>query len=163
MNAQQKRNRCLAAVRGQMRHMEIEPKHQSFPGVLRVLDDFLRTGHEAGLWYENASSNQMRLLKRDWRRWRHIACGNQEKVWVAVKEAIFCCAAGNSIFNANLPLGNEWELILEDGRIVNRPVRYTPQVGYVLRGWYHRRRAGDALPAPKRVLVIPKRNYEEGG
>lgn len=78
-----------------------------------------------------------------------------EKEWVNVKEAIMCYAAGNSIFNVHLPLGNVWELVLEDGRIVNRPVRYKPaepgkRYG---RGWYRRRNADDALPAPKKVLV----------
>jgi len=66
-----------------------------------------------------------------------------------------CHAAGNSIFNSNLPLGNEWELILEDGRTVNRPVRYyPPKEGKRLgRGWYRRRNSDDAMPAPRRVRV----------
>lgn len=79
--------------------------------------------------------------------------------WVKVVEATLCYASGNSIFNPHLPLGNEWELKLEDGRIAMRPVRYKPaekgkRYG---RGWYRRRNADDALPAPKRVLMPVKR------
>jgi len=75
MNAKQKRERVLSAVRGQMRHLGLIPEHQSFYNVLCILDDFIRIGHESGLWYEDASNNQIKLLKRDWNRWRDNTCG----------------------------------------------------------------------------------------
>ncbi len=79
--------------------------------------------------------------------------------WVDVVEATFNYAAGNSIFKSNLPLGNTWTLELENGELIDYPVRYIPfkdspynKPGHrVGGGWYRRRLSEDALPAPKRV------------
>ena len=70
MKANQKRERVLSAARGQLRHANIDPKSQPFSSVLLVLDDFSRQQHEAGVWYTNASDNQLKLLAGDWKRWR---------------------------------------------------------------------------------------------
>lgn len=63
---------------------------------------------------------------------------------------------GKSIFPPYVPLGSVWELALECGHKVNRPVRYnkddTPFLGRKGRAsWWRRRSPADALPAPKKV------------
>ncbi len=83
----------------------------------------------------------------------------RKKVWRRVVSATIR-KCGKSLLNPYLENGNKWELELEDGRIINYPVRYTPQKGYINRGWTHRRSVDDALPAPKRVLVYPKRDAQ---
>lgn len=47
-----------------------------------------------------------------------------------------------------------WELTLECGHEVERPLRFPKQVGRQTRGWaimHHPRRMGEALPAPLRA------------
>jgi hypothetical protein len=74
------------------------------------------------------------------------------KTWMKVVNAELIHAAGNSLSKEWLPLGNVWELTLEDGRVIMYPVRYTKKAGGK-RGWLRRRSYEDALPAPKKVKV----------
>jgi len=68
---QEKRSIALGAVRHQLRRMGV-PIDQSVPfdDVLRVLDDLNRAEPEVGAsqWYGHASDNQIKLLRREWRR-----------------------------------------------------------------------------------------------
>ncbi len=71
MNLKEKRSIALGAVRSQLRRMEVTiDRSVPFDDVLRVLDDLHRAEPDlvASQWYANASENQIRLLRREWRR-----------------------------------------------------------------------------------------------
>ena len=71
MNMQEKRAVALGAARSQLRRMGVTlEKSVPFDDVLRVLDDLNRTEPElvASQWYAKASDNQIKLLRREWRR-----------------------------------------------------------------------------------------------
>lgn len=81
-----------------------------------------------------------------------------------VVEAVFEHGYGKSIFPPYIPLGNEWTLTLECGHKTQYAVRYVPVLKsqfnlpghrvYMGTGWNKRRRAEDALPAPKHVRCL---------
>jgi len=71
MNMKEKRAIALGAARSQLRRMGV-PIDQSVPfdDALAVLDDLHRSEPDliASQWYAQASENQIKLLRREWRR-----------------------------------------------------------------------------------------------
>lgn len=71
--------------------------------------------------------------------------------WRTVLRATLCGA--NSIGNNRLTM-RWWDLTLDCGHVVERPVRFPPQEGVWRRGFaaqHHPRPKSEALPAPTRV------------
>lgn len=67
---------AISAARTQLRligllHEDLVYKTRS-DEALEVLDDLLRKNNRliASIWYKNASEYQLRLFRRDWRRWQ---------------------------------------------------------------------------------------------
>jgi len=71
MNMQEKRAIALGAARSQLRRLGTPLDHSvAFHSVLKVLDDLHRSEPDliASQWYANASDNQIKLLRREWRK-----------------------------------------------------------------------------------------------
>lgn len=68
---QEKRSIALGAAKSQLRCMGVTiDRSVPFDDVLRVLDDMHRAEPDliASQWYATASDNQIKLLRREWRR-----------------------------------------------------------------------------------------------
>jgi len=63
----EQRRIAIGAVRSEMRRYGEDPKAQTAERALIVLDDIARQ-HQgiAAQWYMSASSNQIRLFKKEW-------------------------------------------------------------------------------------------------
>lgn len=62
--------RAIAAARGQLRHSGVNPSTCSAGEAEAVLDDLGRIGIEAGIWFRNASDNQVKMFRKEWKKWR---------------------------------------------------------------------------------------------
>lgn len=60
----------LAAVRGEMRHVGIDPEACTALDAERVLDDLGRKGHQAGLWFWSATDKQVNRFRKEWGQWQ---------------------------------------------------------------------------------------------
>src|SRR2546422_10942781 len=71
MNMKEKRAIALGAARSQLRRLGTPLDHSvAFQSVLEVLDDLHRSEPDliASQWYANASDNQIKLFRREWRK-----------------------------------------------------------------------------------------------
>jgi hypothetical protein len=70
MNLAEMRRVATGAVRSQLRRQGINPKTVDADSALRMLDDIYRVDPEliASLWYGEASNNQIKLFKKEWRQ-----------------------------------------------------------------------------------------------
>lgn len=71
MTKAEQRKIVLGVVRSQLRCMnELIDASMSFQDVLAILDDLSRTEPDliASCWYIQAMDNQIKLLRREWRR-----------------------------------------------------------------------------------------------
>ncbi len=71
MNRKEKRSIALGAARHQLRRMGVSiDQSVPFADALAVLDDLHRSEPDliASQWYAAASDNQIKLLRRDWKR-----------------------------------------------------------------------------------------------
>jgi len=71
MNMKEKRAIALGAARSQLRRLGTSlDRSVAFHSVLEVLDDLHRSEPDliASQWYANASDNQIKLLRREWRK-----------------------------------------------------------------------------------------------
>ena len=61
------------AARAQMRKMGIEPSERTAQEALAALDDLWRENWYlvAAIWYAEASDNQEKLFRREWKRWAY--------------------------------------------------------------------------------------------
>lgn len=65
---------AIGAARSEMRRAEYSTERMTPEAALRILDDLARKDRhsEASIWYLNASDNQIKLFKREWRKyWYH--------------------------------------------------------------------------------------------
>ena len=69
MNQAEMRQIALRAARSRMRMMGIEPESSDSDDALAVLDDSYRVAPDtiAAIWYGNASDNQIKMFKREWK------------------------------------------------------------------------------------------------
>ena len=61
---------AISAVRGQMRHLGLDPEACTALDAERVLDDLGRMGVDAGLWFWSASDAQITKFRKGWEKWR---------------------------------------------------------------------------------------------
>ncbi len=68
MNQKQMRRMAQGAARSEMNRLGMDPVYKKADAALRVLDDLDRMEPDliASIWYAGASSNQIRLFKREW-------------------------------------------------------------------------------------------------
>ena len=69
MNQAEMRQIATRAIRSEARRTGRNPESLDADTALRILDDIFRIDPEiiASLWYGNASDNQLRLFKREWK------------------------------------------------------------------------------------------------
>lgn len=65
-----KTEQAISAVRGELRHMGLDPVKCSAEYAECVLDDMGRKGIAAGLWFWSASDNQVKKFRKGWEKWR---------------------------------------------------------------------------------------------
>jgi hypothetical protein len=72
MTQAEMRDIALGAIRSQARQMNIEPETMDADEALTVLDDIYRVDPDiiASVWYGEASDNQIKMFKREWRQWQ---------------------------------------------------------------------------------------------
>jgi len=61
---------AISAVRGQMRHMGIDPLVSDADCAIATLDDLGRCNVDSGLWFWSAPETEIKKFRRDWERWR---------------------------------------------------------------------------------------------
>ena len=68
MNAQQRRQTAIRAARSQLRSLGAA---MTVDNAERVLDDMARTQPQlvAAMWWTQASDNQIKLFRKEWRQW----------------------------------------------------------------------------------------------
>jgi hypothetical protein len=71
MKQSEMRQIAIRATRSQARRQGIEPETVDADAALRILDDIYRVDPEviASIWYGNASDNQIKQFKQEWRKW----------------------------------------------------------------------------------------------
>jgi hypothetical protein len=69
MTQAEMRSIAIRAIRSQARRQGIEPETIDADAALRILDDIYRVDPEiiASVWYGQASDNQIREFKREWK------------------------------------------------------------------------------------------------
>lgn len=68
MNTQKRRETAIRAARAQLRS---SGQPMTLDNAERTLDDIARTQPQlvAAQWWQTASNNQIKLFRREWRRW----------------------------------------------------------------------------------------------
>ena len=57
---------AISAARGELRHQGFNPSECSVADAEKVLDDMARQNKQAGLWFWNASDNQIKRFRKEW-------------------------------------------------------------------------------------------------
>jgi hypothetical protein len=60
---------AISAVRGEMRHIGLDPIACTTLDAERVLDDLGRKGVDAGKWFWSASDSQAKAFRKGWEKW----------------------------------------------------------------------------------------------
>jgi hypothetical protein len=72
MTQQEARHIAIGATRSYLRSMGYTTDEMTAQDALAAIDDIARSepGTIAGEWFINASDNQIKLYKREWRAWQ---------------------------------------------------------------------------------------------
>jgi hypothetical protein len=70
-SSEEARSIAIGATRARMRGLKLTPENESANDALVVLDEIATTNPRmvAAAWYLSASSRQITLFKREWKKW----------------------------------------------------------------------------------------------